>query len=59
MSVYDADDRITGSCAAIKHASETVKVSEKVLSTGRGQQHFYQPAAVWMDPVAKFAKEAR
>jgi hypothetical protein len=67
MSVYDADHRITGSqdhriagsCAAIKHASETVKVSEKVLSTGRGHQRFYQPAAVWMDPVAKLVKEAR
>ena len=67
MSVYDADDRITGSqdhkitgsCAAIKHPRETVKVSEKVLSTGRGHQRFYQPAAVWMDPVAKLVKEER
>jgi hypothetical protein len=59
ISIYDADDKIVGSCPAIKHASETVKVSEKVISTGRGHQLFKQPTAVWMDPVAKFAKEAR
>jgi pimeloyl-ACP methyl ester carboxylesterase len=58
LSIYDGDDRITGSCSAVKDASTSVDFSEKVLSTGHGHQLFYSPDAVWMDPVTAFAKKA-
>lgn len=57
-SIYDTDDRITGSCSAIKDASPSVNFSEKIFSTGRGHQLFYSPDAIWMNTVAAFAKKA-
>jgi hypothetical protein len=56
MSIYDRDDRIAGSCAAIRDAGAKVEFSEKVLTTGEGHHLFYRPARIWMDEVEKFAK---
>ena len=57
LSIYDADDNIAGSCAAIRDAGASVKFSEIVLRTGKGHQLFYGPNSVWVDEIEKFVKK--
>jgi hypothetical protein len=56
LSMYDAEDEISGSYdAAISQASHT-EFREIVLKTGEGHGLFYTPQAFWIDRVAKWAQ---
>jgi hypothetical protein len=55
LSIYDASDRVAGSCREAFERAATVESRELVLETGRGHALFWSPRAVWIDPVVEWA----
>jgi pimeloyl-ACP methyl ester carboxylesterase len=55
LSIYDASDRIAGSCQEAFEKAGVAESAEVVLQTGRGHALFWSPRAVWIDEVVKWA----
>jgi pimeloyl-ACP methyl ester carboxylesterase len=56
LSIYDASDRIAGSCREAFDKAELAERAEVVLQTGKGHALFWSPRAVWIGEVVKWAK---
>ena len=56
LSIYDASDRIAGSCQEAFEKAALTESAEVVLQTGRGHALFWSPKAVWLDEVVKWAE---
>ncbi len=55
LSIYDASDRLAGSCRAAFEKAELTESAEVVLQTGRGHALFWSPSVVWLDEVVEWA----
>jgi pimeloyl-ACP methyl ester carboxylesterase len=55
LSIYDASDRIAGSCRAAIEKAALTESDEVVLETGRGHALFWSPEAVWLDEIVEWA----
>jgi pimeloyl-ACP methyl ester carboxylesterase len=55
LSIYDASDRVAGSCRAAFEKGKLSESEELVLDTGLGHGLFWSPRAVWIDEVVKWA----
>jgi pimeloyl-ACP methyl ester carboxylesterase len=56
LSIYDASDRIAGSCQAAFGKAALTESDEVVLETGKGHALFWSPRAVWVDEVVEWAE---
>jgi pimeloyl-ACP methyl ester carboxylesterase len=56
LSIYDASDRIAGSCREAFEKAAVAESAEVVLQTGRGHALFWSPSAVWLDEVVEWAE---
>jgi pimeloyl-ACP methyl ester carboxylesterase len=56
LSIYDASDRLAGSCREAFEKAAVAESAEVVLQTGRGHALFWSPKAVWVDEVVKWAE---
>jgi len=56
LSIYDASDRVAGSCREAFEKASVAKTAEVVLQTGRGHALFWSPRAVWVDEVVAWAE---
>jgi pimeloyl-ACP methyl ester carboxylesterase len=56
LSIYDASDRVAGSCREAFEKAAIVESAELVLHTGRGHALFWSPRAVWVDEVVEWAE---
>lgn len=55
-SLYDADDRDAGTCAALDRRNTTLDFKELKLETGEGHGLFYEPSDAWIDIVVRLAQ---
>jgi pimeloyl-ACP methyl ester carboxylesterase len=55
LSIYDASDRVAGSCREAFEKAAVEESAEVVLQTGRGHALFWSPRAVWLDEVVDWA----
>ena len=56
LSIYDASDRLAGSCREAFEKAAIAESSEVVLETGQGHALFWSPKAVWVDEVVDWAE---
>lgn len=56
LSIYDAQDKISGTCQEAKAKSAQLNFTEEVLSVGAGQGTFYSARPIWIAKVAAWAK---
>jgi len=56
LSIYDASDRVAGSCQRAFERAAIAESDEVVLQAGRGHALFWSPRTVWIDPVVKWAE---
>lgn len=57
LSIYDASDRVAGSCREAFEKAALSDSQELVLQTGRGHALFWSPRAVWVDRVLAWATQ--
>jgi pimeloyl-ACP methyl ester carboxylesterase len=55
LSLYDASDRIAGSCREAFEKAALEESREVILQTGRGHGLFWTPQPVWIDEVVSWA----
>ena len=55
LSIYDKNDKITGTCREALDQAEGAAWGGKILETGEGHGLFSWPKKVWLDPVAQWA----
>jgi pimeloyl-ACP methyl ester carboxylesterase len=56
LSIYDASDRLAGSCREAFEKAAVAESAEVVLQTGQGHALFWSPKAVWVDEVVGWAE---
>jgi pimeloyl-ACP methyl ester carboxylesterase len=56
LSLYDASDRVAGSCRRAFDRAPDLKSEERVLETGRGHALFYTPSSIWVDEVVAWSQ---
>jgi pimeloyl-ACP methyl ester carboxylesterase len=56
LSIYDASDRLAGSCGGAFERAAVAESREVVLQTGRGHGLFWSPRSVWVDEVVKWTE---
>lgn len=56
LSIYDGQDKISGTCQEAKAKSAQLVFAEDVLAVGAGQATFYTPRPVWIEKVTAWAK---
>jgi pimeloyl-ACP methyl ester carboxylesterase len=56
LSIYDASDRVAGSCRRAFERATVAESDEVVLKTGRGHALFWSPRTVWIDEVVEWAE---
>jgi len=59
LSIYDSQDKISGSCKETKAKSAQLVFEETVLEVGAGQATFYTPKKVWMEKITVWANAAK
>lgn len=55
LSIYDASDKLAGSCARVLPHGTAGTSREIVLHVGRGHGTFFTPRNEWLDPVRDWA----
>lgn len=56
LSIYDASDRLAGSCREAFEKAGVAESAEVVLQTGKGHALFWSPSPVWIDEVVDWAE---
>jgi pimeloyl-ACP methyl ester carboxylesterase len=56
LSIYDASDRLAGSCREAFEKAAVADSAEVVLQTGEGHALFWSPRAVWIDEIVAWAE---
>jgi pimeloyl-ACP methyl ester carboxylesterase len=56
LSIYDASDRLAGSCREAFEKAVIAESAEVVLQTGRGHALFWSPKPVWVDQVVEWTE---